>query len=198
VNDAPSVHNPSAGITPPADFATFMLNYQDMVFTCAARLLADDAEAEDIAQEVFLKAHNHFQMLAASPTAGGWLKTVATRLCLNHLQRYRNRRRLFSEFRPTDGEDGASDGPPVDFPAPEVLFAGLDAAERRESVERMLARLPDSQRVSLVLFHFEDLSYEEIARKLGISLSKVKTDIFRARSAMARFLAGSADDPKSI
>ncbi len=175
-----------------------MLNYQDMVFTCAARLLADDAEAEDIAQEVFLKAHNHFQMLATSPTAGGWLKTVTTRLCLNHLQRYRKRWRFFSEFRPTDAEGAVPDDSSIDFPAPETLFAGIDAAERRDSVERMLARLPDGQRVPLVLFHFEDLSYEDIARRLGTSLSKVKSDIFRARSAMARFLAGSAGDPKLI
>ena len=73
-----------------------------MVFTCAARILADDTEAEDVAQEVFLKAHDHFSELAASPTAGGWLKTVTTRLCLNHLKRYRNRRRFFSELQADD------------------------------------------------------------------------------------------------
>ena len=62
-----------------------MRDYQNMVFTTAVRLTGNDAQAEDIAQEVFLKAYNHFEMLAVSPTAGGWLKTVATRLSLNHL-----------------------------------------------------------------------------------------------------------------
>jgi RNA polymerase sigma-70 factor, ECF subfamily len=175
-------------MSPPADFATFMLNYQDMVFTCAVRILADSAEAEDISQEVFLKAYDHFEMLAASPTAGGWLKTVTTRLSINHLQRYRRRWRFFSEFHQAGAEEAAPNDSGADFPAPEVLYAGMDAAERREAVERTLAQLPDSQRVPLVLFHFEDLSYEDIARKLGISLSKVKSDIFRARAAIARSL----------
>jgi RNA polymerase sigma-70 factor (ECF subfamily) len=189
MNDAPSVQTQSAGVSPPADFATFMQNYQDMVFTCAARLLGDDAEAEDIAQEVFVKAHDHFGMLAASPTAGGWLKTVTTRLCLNHLQRYRNRWRFFSEFRRVDEEEGAAD---FDIPDSGTLFEDIDAADRREAVERALERLPDTQRVPLVLFHFEDLSYEDIARKLGVSLAKVKSDIFRARAALARTLRSSS------
>ena len=198
MNDAPSVQNPTPGISPPADFATFMLNYQDMVFTCAARLLADDAQAEDISQEVFLKAHEHFRMLAASPTAGGWLKTVTTRLCLNHLQRYRGRWRLFSELRQPGAGSGGPDDADIEFPAPDVFFAGMDAADRKDAVERALARLPDSQRVPLVLFHFEDLSYGDIAEKLGLSLAKVKSDIFRARSAMARVLADIAGESNPI
>jgi sulfite exporter TauE/SafE len=55
-----------------------MRAYQDMVFSTAARIVANDAQAEDIAQEVFLKAYENFDHLSASPTAGGWLKTVAT------------------------------------------------------------------------------------------------------------------------
>jgi RNA polymerase sigma-70 factor (ECF subfamily) len=192
MKDAPSVQNQPAGLSQEADFATFMQNYQDMVFTCAARILADDAQAEDISQEVFVKAHAHFEMLSVSPSAGGWLKTVTTRLCLNHLQRYRRRWRFFSEF---SRDDAGDDEPGVEFAAPDVFFDGMDGVDRREAVERALARLPENQRVPLVLFHFEDLSYEEIASRLGVSLSKVKTDIFRARSALARALAGLAGEP---
>lgn len=165
-----------------------MRNYQDMVFTTASRMLADDAQAEDMAQEVFLKAHEHFAMLSTSPTAGGWLKTVTRRLCLNHLQRYRNRWRFFSEMRRED--DGEDDAREVEFPADGSLAADIDSADRRVLVERALADLPDRQRVPLVLFHFEDLSYEEIADQLGVSLAKVKTDIFRGRAALARALGG--------
>ena len=71
--------------------------YQDMVFSTAARLTGNDAQAQDIAQEVFLKAYENFASLRTSPTAGGWLKTVATNLTLNHLSRYRRRWRFFSE-----------------------------------------------------------------------------------------------------
>ena len=78
----------------PVDFTTFMRNYQDMVFSTAIRLVGNEAQAEDISQEVFLKAYEHFDNLQSSPTAGGWLKTVTTNLSLNHLTRYRNRCQL--------------------------------------------------------------------------------------------------------
>jgi RNA polymerase sigma-70 factor (ECF subfamily) len=162
-----------------------MRDYQDMVFTTAARLTGNDAQAEDIAQDVFLKAYHHFDMLAVSATAGGWLKTVATRLSLNHLQRYRQRWRFFSEFR---REDAAGEETEVEFAAPEVFFDGMDAEDRRERVERALATLPERQRVPLVLYHFEEMSYEDIARQLGISLAKVKTDILRGRASLAKVL----------
>ena len=85
-------------MTNPAQFEQFMRNYQNMVFSTALRLLASEAEAKDISQEVFLKAYERFAELETSPTAGGWLRTVATNLCLNHLTRYRNRWRFFSEL----------------------------------------------------------------------------------------------------
>jgi RNA polymerase sigma-70 factor (ECF subfamily) len=164
-----------------AEFATFMQAYQDMVFSTAARLTGSDAQAQDIAQEVFLKAYEHFPTLRTSPTAGGWLKTVATRLTLNHLSRYRRRWRFFSELRNDDGAE-------VDFPTPDTLLADIDASQRHALVEQALRELPDHHRVPLVLYHFEEMSYDEIAQQLQISLPKVKTDIQRARAAMAKRL----------
>ncbi len=187
MNDDIPVQTSSSGLTDPVAFTLFMRNYQDMVFTTAVRLTGDAPTAEDIAQEVFMKAHAHFGMLQASPAAGGWLKTVTTNLALNHLTRYRNRWRLFSELRRADS-DGGDSPPEAEFAAPEELFSGLDAAERRECVGRALAQLPTAQRVPLVLYHFEELSCDEIAGQLGVSLAKVKTDIYRARAALAKLL----------
>jgi RNA polymerase sigma-70 factor (ECF subfamily) len=176
-----------------AAFTTFMRSYQDMVYTTAVRLLGNPAQAEDISQEVFLKAYQHFEDLQSGVGAGGWLKTVTTNLSLNHLQRYRRRWRFFSELLHRDaGAEG--DAPPVDFPAPDDFFRDFDAAERSEWVQEALARLPDKQRVPLVLYHFDELSYEEIAARLGVSLSKVKTDIMRARQALALHLSRPAGD----
>src|ERR1700689_2281523 len=166
-----------------------MRAYQDMVFSTAARLVGDDAQAEDIAQEVFLRAYAGFDQLRASPARGGWLKTVATNLSLNHLQRYRNRWRFFSELGQRGESEGGEDAPPVDFAAPDTFFEGIDAEERRALVDEALAKLPDHQRVPLVLYHFEDLPYDEIARRLRVSLGKVKTDILRARAALAKILS---------
>lgn len=172
-------------------FEAFLHNYQNLVFSTAMRLTANQSEAEDITQEVFLRAYERFAELQDSPTAGGWLKTVATNLSLNHLTRYRSRWSFFSElFRGTDEEESA--GP--EFPAPEDTLENLAATDRRELVERALQSLPAPQRVPLVLHHFEELSYEEIAEKLGVSLGKVKTDIFRGREALRRRLRLRLDE----
>ena len=64
----------------------------------------------------------------------------------------------------------------------------LSEEEQRAALEEALRRLPAHQRVPLVLYHFEDMSYEDIAAKLGISLAKVKTDIRRGRAALAPML----------
>jgi RNA polymerase sigma-70 factor (ECF subfamily) len=165
-------------MTDPQQFEAFMRNHQDMVFATAVRLLGNPADAEDTAQAVFVKAYERFAEIGVSPAAGGWLRTVATNLCLNHLARYRHRWRFFSEMRGADGEAG-------DFaeslPAPEP-------AGRHEALEQALRKLPDAQRVPLALFHFEGMSYDEIAARLGVSVGKVKTDIHRGRLALKRKL----------
>jgi len=191
MNDEPPVQTQTPGLITPTDFTTFMRNYQDMVFSTAVRLVNNEAQAEDISQEVFLKAYERYDTLQGSPTAGGWLKTVATNLSLNHLSRYRKRWRFFSEFRRDDAGSGDSDQPEVEFAAPDTFFAGVDAGERRAWVETALEQLPEHQRVPLVLYHFEDMPYDDIAKRLGVSLAKVKTDILRARTALAQILARS-------
>ncbi len=171
-----------------SEFTTFMRAYQDMVFSTAVRLTGNEAQAEDIAQEVFLKAYEGFEQLRSSPSAGGWLKTVARNLTLNHLSRYRKRWRFFSEMPAVDGE---ADAPPVDVAVPDTMLADLTREERNRQIEAALRRLPEHQRVPLVLFHFEELSYEQIAAKLKVSLPKLKTDIRRGREALMPLLKAS-------
>jgi RNA polymerase sigma-70 factor (ECF subfamily) len=166
---------------------TFMRAYQNMVFSTAARLTGNDAQAEDIAQEVFMRAYENFTHLAHSPSAGGWLKTVATNLTLNYLTRYRNRQRLFSELN-----DQAGDGEPPaerEWAVQDTLLADLDDEQRRDIIDGALRQLPEDRRVALVLYHFEELSYQDIADKMGISLTKVKSDIRRARAALLTVLS---------
>jgi RNA polymerase sigma-70 factor (ECF subfamily) len=166
-------------------FETFMRNYQNMVYSTALRLVANAAEAEDIAQEVFLKAYERFADLRNSPTAGGWLRTVARNMSLNHLSRYRARWSFFSEMTSGFQEE---DAPEIEFAAPEEMDEELARADRKELVDQALQKLPPAQRVPLVLYHVEGLRYEEIAAKLKISLGKVKTDIFRGREALRKKL----------
>ena len=162
-----------------------MQNYQNMVFSTAMRLVASHAEAEDISQEVFLKAYDRFAELRESPTAPGWLKTVATNMSLNHLSRYRARWTFFSEFFAGRDDDEERE---IELPGSGDVDEELSRSDTHEFVEQALQKLPPAQRVPIVLYHLEGLRYEEIAAKLGVSLGKVKTDIHRGREALRRKL----------
>src|SRR5215831_16936199 len=130
-------------------FEAFMKNYQNMVFSTAIRLVANQAEAEDIAQETFLKAYERFSELSKSPTAGGWLKTVATNMCLNHLSRYRSRWSFFSDMFAGGGEEDEKE---IEFAAPGDMAEDLERSDRHRVVEQALQQLPPAQRVPLVLY----------------------------------------------
>jgi RNA polymerase sigma-70 factor, ECF subfamily len=173
-----------------AEFAAFVGDYQDMVFSVALRLVGNPADAEDISQEVFLQAFRHFDELRDSPTKGGWLKTTARNRALNHLQRYRNRWKFFSELGRA-GRDDDEDAGDIERHLPAgtatAAVAGDDVGVS-EAIEAALARLPDKFRIPLVLYHFENLPYEEIARLTKVSLSKVKTDIARGRERLRQHL----------
>src|ERR1700732_2840804 len=119
------------------EFETLVRNYQNMVFSVAARIVGSIADAEDITQEVFIKAYDRFADLQQSKSVGGWLKTVATNLSINHLNRYRARWRFFSE-----------QAEPIE------IAAEVDReSDRKEALELAIRKLPDPQRVPLVLFH---------------------------------------------
>ena len=172
-----------------AEFEAFVRRFQDMVFATAVRLLGNPVDAEDVAQTVFLRAFQRFDAIGGSPAAAGWLRTVTRHACLNHLSRYRRRWRLFSELaRPDDDAELRYEATLV---APEPPATPLEIDQQKQELERALARLPDAQRVPLVLFHFEDMSYQDIAALLGVSLGKVKTDIHRGREALRTHLASS-------
>src|ERR1035438_699010 len=138
-------------MTDAQQFEAFMRNYQNMVFSTAMRLLTNQSEAEDVTQEVFLRAYERFGELQGSPTAGGWLKTVATNLSLNHLSRYRSCWSFFSEI--FTGDPDAGGGQEMEFADESNAGEELEATDRHEVVEQALQKLPTAQRVPLVLYH---------------------------------------------
>jgi RNA polymerase sigma-70 factor (ECF subfamily) len=154
------------------EFEMFLRSYQNMVFSVAARIVGNLTDAEDITQEVFIRAYDRFKELRNSGTVGGWLKTVATNLSINHLNRYRARWRFFSE-----------QAEPV-----EIVAEVERETDRKEALELAIRKLPDAQRVALVLFHFQEMSYEEIAAKLEVSLAKVKSDLYRGRENLKKLV----------
>ena len=152
----------------------------------SAAIARESSRSRGRRQAVFLKAFERFDQLSASDTAAGWLKTVTRHACLNHLSRYRKRWRFFSELAGRNDDDVLEA-----IPAGVSIGDELERAEEHERLALAIRALPDHQRVPLVLFHFEELSYQEIATALRVSVAKVKTDIHRARLSLKRYLSAS-------
>ncbi|MBF8255502.1 MAG: RNA polymerase ECF-type sigma factor [Anaerolineales bacterium] len=157
-------------------FGELVQRYQTSVFSVCYRLLGD-AEAEDLAQEAFLRAFRRLASFDVERPFGPWMRRVAANLCLNTLQQRRP--------APAELDDEADEVPGDPREMPEL--AG-DRAEIAQRVRSGLLRLPDSYRAVIELRHYQDMSYDEIAATLGIGVGEVRTRLFRARRMMARWL----------
>lgn len=165
-------------------FETLLRRYQGWVFTLALRMLGDRAEAEDMAQEIFLKAFRALKGFKGASRFSTWLYTIASHQCLNHLEA----RRRQADYHGRGGRSQAvRDEPPgMERVADETLRADalLEQADRARIVQEELARLTQEHRIVLVLREIQGLSYEEIATILGLELGTVRSRLHRARMAM--------------
>jgi len=153
----------------PRAFEALVIAYQHRVFSVALRMLGSRAEAEEIAQEVFLRAHGALADFRGDARLSTWLYAIASRLCLNRL--------ASPDRRVVRGDEALAD-----VPAPEADAA--DAAERSEldaALRAAIAELPEERRLVLVLRDVEGLSYEEIAEALALDPGTVRSRLHRAR-----------------
>ncbi len=157
-------------------FGELVRRYQTSVYNVCYRLLGDPQEAEDLAQEAFLRAYRRLGSYDDQRPFGPWMRRVAANLSLNALQGRKATLSLQEELDQTPEE-------PSDAPEP--------SATRKEEVERVrraLLRLPAHYRAVIELRHYQGMSYDEIAGVLGIGLGDVRTRLFRARRLMADWL----------
>jgi RNA polymerase sigma-70 factor, ECF subfamily len=157
------------------EFEQFVREHQNMVFSTAMRITSNQADAQDIAQQVFLQAFKQFSILKEHQNVGGWLRLSARNLSINHVKRYMKRWIFFDTISEISSEfEIREDNNSED----NWLF------ENVEMIKKALVELPDKFRVPLVLFYYEGLAYYEIAVELRCSEAKVKTDIFRAKKVL--------------
>jgi RNA polymerase sigma-70 factor (ECF subfamily) len=147
--------------------------HQSAVFSVCYRMMHDRAEAEDAAQEAFLRAHSRLRTFDLTRPFGPWMRRVAANLCLNRLESRKAEAPLDEE------RDRATTGDP------ETAHA---QAEQSAAVRAAIAGLPPHYRAVVELRHFQELSYDEIAVELRLPLSDVKSHLFRARKLLAERL----------
>ncbi|MCA9936606.1 MAG: sigma-70 family RNA polymerase sigma factor [Ardenticatenaceae bacterium] len=168
-----------------AAFAWLVQQHQTAVFNVAYRLLGNRRDAEDAAQEAFLRAFRNMARFDSQRPFRPWIKRITTNLCLNRLEAQRVRPAI------TEADVGNTDNPAnLDEwahhnPTPEQRML---AQEQAGDIRAAILQLPPHYRAVIELRHFQELSYEEMAVVLERPLSSVKSDLFRARKKLGDLL----------
>ena len=165
-----------------AAFAGLVEKYQQPLFNFVYRTLRDESESEDVAQNTFLQVWKSRDRYEPSARFTTWLFTIARNLCLNELRRRSRHPAESIEAAHTEHEDQPQRQyeDKTHIAAPEKLLHG----ELAQKIEAALAGLPENQRTAILLCQREELSYEEIAKVLGCSLSATKSIIHRGREVL--------------
>lgn len=169
------------------DFNVLFDRYSSHVINFVYRFLGSREEAEDLAQEVFLRVYRAQNRYDASRPFRPWLFAIASRLVSNRL-RDRKRHPLASLDQQAEGESGEPLSWQFPDPPPTRPAESLDKRDLALTVQNVLDRLPETQRMAVLLARFEEMSYEDIAQSLGTSVSAVKSLIFRARLTLKEAL----------
>lgn len=156
-----------------AAFNQLVLKYRNRVMGIAARMVGDRAEAEDLAQDVFVKAYHALDGFHGDALFSTWLYRITANSCLNHRKRRRR--------EATTALDGPAPTAPDGAANPQSL---LERKELKLLLEKAIQALPQDQRLVLILRDIEGLSYEEIADSTGLELGTVRSRLHRARSAL--------------
>ena len=157
-------------------FANLVSRYQRQVYNLSYRMLGNPEDAEDAAQEVFLRAYTALPSFELGRKFSSWLLSIASNLCIDILRRRR--------FAWTSLEDVSFRlVSPIEEPSGAVL-----RQEQAGQMQHLLQCLPEKYRLVVVLRYWYDLAYEEIAATTGLSLNTVKTRLHRARLMLAKAL----------
>ena len=158
-------------------FSGLVERYQRDVYRLCYRYVNNHHDANDMAQEAFLKAFRALPSFRGDSSFSTWLYRIAVNTCLNFRQSRRAPYEPLSEELP-------------DLTPPVAL--SIEEGERAASVRAAVAKLPEKQRATLILKLYHELTHEEVARILGSSVGTVKANLFHALNNLRKTLAGSA------
>jgi len=165
-------------------FADIVEIYSNSIYQLGYRMLGNRHEAEDIAQEAFIRAYVNIKSFNQDLKFSTWLFRIATNLCIDRIRKKKPDYYLDAEVSGTDGLTMYSQLS-SDTPLPETE---LESLELQESVQKEILKLPEKYRSVIVLKYIEELSLNEISEILDLPLGTVKTRIHRGREALRQQL----------
>lgn len=168
-------------------FRQLIERHQNAVIGTVARMLNDAHEAEDIAQQVFIRLWNSAPKWRHDAKFTTYLYTIMRNLVFNESRRRSRKKEISLEEQ--------QENHPAAMRADEGLSPdeGMEKRELHRSIDAAIAALPEQQRLAVVLRTFEGLDYEDIAKALDTSVSSVKSLLFRARGVLREALAGNLE-----
>lgn len=168
-------------------FRQLVERHQNAVIGTVVRMLNDATEAEDIAQQVFIRIWQSAPKWTHDAKFTTYLFTITRNLVFNESRR-RSRKKEISL-------DSQEENHPAITRADDALMPndGMEKRELHRSIDRAIEALPDQQRMAVILRTFEGLDYEEIAKSLDTSVSSVKSLLFRARATLREALADAME-----
>jgi RNA polymerase sigma-70 factor (ECF subfamily) len=166
-------------------FETLINRYQRQVANQIYMNMGNRDDVEDIAQEVFIRVYRSLPKFKFNSSFFSWIYRITMNLCIDEIRKRKIRRMLSLDFLAEDYLDKSGVSDEVTTPSESVLLN-----EKKDIVRRAMQHLSKEHREILTLREYQDLSYDEIAETLGLTVQAVKSRIFRARSEIRNLLGG--------
>ncbi|MFC1509687.1 RNA polymerase sigma factor [Candidatus Omnitrophota bacterium] len=163
------------------DFRTILDTYQDRVYNQAYRMLGSSEDAEEATQDIFMKIYKSLENFRGESALSTWIYKITSNECISRLRKKQLDTSSLDESFEPDGKTLA-DIIPDNSPNPEKLFESEEAAKL---IRAEVKNLPANWAMAISLFHFDDLSYDEISEAMDIPTATVATYISRGRKQLA-------------
>lgn len=170
-------------------FREIVVRFERPVYSLIVRMVQDPGTAEDLAQEVFIKAFRRLETYDPARKFSSWLFKIAHNTTIDHLRRQTPETISFEGGKDRDEEHRGGLAAVLSDESTENPSAAAERKDMARSLERVIARLRPDYREVVVLFYLEGASYQEICEVTGLPLGTVKTNLHRARKELADGMA---------
>jgi len=159
-------------------FAVLVDRYKDMIFTLALKMIKNREEAEEVAQDTFIKIFNSLSKFKGDSKFSTWIYKIAYNTCLDRLKKNKKEEQNISIDEFSSHLIKTMDN----------ALSTLEDKERKQTIQNCLNLLPSEENFLLTLFYFEDQNLEEIGKIMSINANNVKVKLFRSRQKLAVIL----------